>query len=1083
MNGILALFVRHRVAANVLMLIAFLAGLVGLTRMNVQFFPTFALDIVSVRVVWSGAAAEDVENGITTPLEERLKTVDNIKKLTSTSAQGVSSIMLELQEGADPLMALDQVRQRVDEFRNLPKDAETPQVSRVSRYEPIARLLVRGPGVEELRPWVRQFERELLAQGIDRVDITGLPDERIAIEVPGATLETLGLSLVDVGERVNALARDMPAGIAGDADGAREVRGLEQRRDAVAFEGLPVVSDERGLVRLGDVAEITREARPASLALHEGGEAVVELQLQRAENGHSLRSARAFEDWLAHTRPTLPPSIRLDVYDQQWELIRDRIQLLVSNGLSGLLLVIAILYLFLPGRVAFWVGVGIPTAFLATLGLLMLFGGSINMISLFALIMALGIIVDDAIVVGEDADTHRKMGEPAEQAALGGARRMFWPVAASSLTTVAAFLPLMLVGGVMGNILFDIPFVMIMVIMASLLESFFILPAHLRMALGKTIGATLGETGARVGRPLVRIRPGRPKRSDVARMEQGAIREQATDSGSASRRQAIREWLDAAFERFRDRAFRPLVTLALERRGSTVALTLGLMILAIGLLASGRIKFVFFPAPESQIIYANATFVAGTPRAQTEDFVRELERSLRETEQSFDTGLVQTAVARVGATVGAAGGAGAKGDQLGALIVEMTPSEQREVRNEAFIKAWREQIRLPAGMESLAITSRQSGPPGSDLTVRLTGDNADRLKAAALELSETLKAIPGVTDTVDDMPFGREQLIYRLTPAGEALGLTTESLGRQLRAAFDGHLAQLVQAGQDELEVRVLLPRDERERLDVLERMTIRLPSGPSAGQFVPLATVARWESRRGFEALRHAAGRLAVEVSGEVDKNRNNANVIVAQLKKDTMPRLAEKYGLEYSFEGRAADQRETMDDMRTGLVLGLSLIYLVLVWVFGSWGWPLVVMTAIPLGLAGAIFGHWVMGIELTILSMFGLFGLAGIVVNNAIILVSLHSELRDKGMNLHDALIEAACGRLRAVLLTSLTTIGGLTPLLFEQSLQAQFLIPMATSIAFGLGFATLLVLFFIPSLLYMMENMKVRLGMGPPAAQAA
>lgn len=1029
MNGVLGVFVRHKVAANVMMLVAFLVGLLAISRMNVQFFPTFALDVISVRVVWTGASAEDVERGITTPLEERLKTVDGLKRLASTSAQGVSSITLELVEGTDPLLALDQVRQRVAEFRNLPKDAEAPQISRVSRYEPIARLLVRGPSVEELRPWVRRFERELLTRGIDRVDITGLPQERIAIEIPTAALETLGLSLVDVGERVNQLARDVPAGIVGNQDGAREVRGLEQRRDALAFESLPIISDENGLVRLGDVATIQREARPASLELSEKGEAVVELLLQRAESGHSLKAARIFEDWLTATRPTLPPSIKLEVYDQQWELIRDRIQLLINNGLSGLLLVIAILYLFLPGRVAFWVGIGIPTAFLATLALLMLFGGTINMISLFALIMALGIIVDDAIVVGEDADTHRKMGEPPEQAALGGAKRMFWPVTASSLTTVAAFLPLMLVGGVMGNILFDIPFVMAVVIMASLLESFLILPAHLKTAFAH-------EAGRKASR--------------------------------------LRERLDLAFEHFRERRFRPLVRLALERRGSTVALTLGTMILAIGLLAGGRIPFVFFPAPESQVLYANATFVAGTPRAQTETFLRELERSLRETEQQLGGKLVQIAVTRLGSTMAAAGtGASATGDQLGSMIVEMVPSEQRKVRNETFLNAWRENVRLPAGLESLTLTSRQSGPPGRDLTIRLSGDDANRLKDAALELAETLKAIPGVTDTVDDMPFGREQLVYRLTPAGEALGLTTEALGRQLRAAFDGHLAQLVQVGQDELEVRVLLPRNERERLDVLERMSIRLPNGPHAGQFVPLATVATWESRRGFEALRHAEGRLAVEVSAEVDKQQNNANAIIAELKKEILPRLAERYGLEYSFEGRAADQRETLADMRNGLILGLALIYLILVWVFGSWGWPLVVMTAIPLGLAGAIFGHWVMGIDLTILSMFGLFGLSGIVVNNAIILVSLYSELRAKGMDLHDALIEAACGRLRAVLLTSLTTIGGLTPLLFETSLQAQFLIPMATSIAFGLGFATLLVLFFIPALLYMLESVKARL----------
>lgn len=1024
-SGVIARLLHHRVAANVLMLLAFVVGVIGVARMNVQFLPNFELDIISVRVPWSGASAEDVEAGITNPLEERLKNVDGLKRMTSTSAQGVASITLELEERTDPLLALDQVRQRVDEFRNLPRDAEPPQVSRITRYEPIARLLVRGGSVEELRPWVRRFEAELLASGIDRVDITGLPDERIAIEVPSAALETLNLSLVEIGERIANLARDVPAGAAGERDGARDIRGLEQRRDALAFESLPVWSDERGVVRLGEIATIVREARPGNLDLSEGGDAVVELTLQRSENGHSLKAARAFERWLDATRPQLPPSIRLEVFDTQWELIRDRIQLLIKNGAGGLLLVVLILYLFLPARIAFWVAVGIPTAFLATLGLMLLFGGTINMMSLFALIMALGIIVDDAIVVSEDADTHRRRGEGPEQAALGGARRMFWPVVAASLTTVAAFVPLMLVGGIIGNVMFDIPFVMIMVITAALMESFLILPAHLKAALQ-------GEAAHRASR--------------------------------------LRERLDRGFDHFRDRVFRPLVTRALAWRGVTVATTFAAMILAVGLIAGGRIHFVFFPTPEGPVVFANASFVAGTPRAHSEAFLRELERALAQTEAELGGGLVRTAVSRLGGSGGAAAGSAARGDQLLSVMVELVPSDRRTVRNEQFLAAWRERTAAVAGLESLTFTARQSGPAGRDLTVRFTGDDADALKAAALELAESLKSIPGVSDTEDDMPFGREQLIYRLTPAGEALGLTTESLGRQLRAAFDGALAQLVQSGRDELEVRVMLPRAERERLDVFERLVVETPDG----RFVPLATVARWESRRGFEALRHADGRLAVEVSGTVDPALNNAVAIEAELVRTVLPQLAARYGVEYSLQGRAADQRETLGDMRVGLVLGLGLIYLVLVWAFASWSWPLVVMAAIPLGLAGAIFGHWAMGLNLTILSMFGLFALAGIVVNNSIILVSLFTELRKQGIALEQALIEAACGRLRAVMLTSLTTIGGLTPLMFETSLQAQFLIPMAASIAFGLGFSALLVLFFIPALLAIVEAVKRRFG---------
>lgn len=1023
----------HKVAANVLMLLAFVLGTIGITRMNVQFFPTFELDVISVRVVWTGASAEDVEIGITAPLEERLKTVDGLKKMSSTSAQGVASITLELHEDTDALLALDQVRQRVDEFRNLPRDAETPEVSRVSRYEPIARLLVRGGSIEELRPWVRRFESELLAAGIDRISLTGLPEERIAVEIPAAALETLGLSLVQVGDRVGQLARDFPAGIAGEADGAREIRGLEQRRSADAFAPLPVVSDALGVVRLGEIARLTREPRNNELALFERGDAVVELQLQRSESGHSLKAARVLEDWLERTRPTLPPSIRLEVFDAQWQLIRERIELLVSNGLSGLVLVVAALYFFLPGRVAFWVMVGVPTAFLATLALMYVLGGTLNMMSLFALIMALGIIVDDAIVVSEDADTHRHMGEGPAQAALGGARRMLWPVVASSLTTVAAFLPLMMVGGIIGNILGDIPFVMVAVISASLLECFLILPAHLRGALG---------------------------------------------GAGALQHSALRARIDAGFVRFRDGPFRHLVERALAWRGVTVAFTLGLMVLAVGLIAGGRIGFVFFPTPEGQVIYANATFVAGTPRAHTEAFLGELERALFAAEAELGGGLVQTAVARLGGTISSGSGSSARGDQLAGIMVELVPPDTREVRNERFLAVWREKLPTVAGLELLTFSARQSGPPGRDLNIRLTGDDADALKAAALELAETLKSIPGVSEPEDDMPYGREQLVYRLTPAGEALGLTTESLGRQLRAAFDGALAQLVQVGRDELEVRVMLPREERSRLDVFERINVSLPDG----RFVPLASVASWESRRGFEALRHAQGRLAVEVSAAVDSHVSNANVVQTELERDTLPRLAHQYGFEFSFEGRSADQRETLADMKAGMVLGLGLIYLVLVWSFSSWSWPLVVMSAIPLGLAGAIFGHWLLGIDLTILSMFGLFGLAGIVVNNSIILVSLFKELQHKGAALQEALVGASCGRLRAVLLTSLTTVGGLTPLLFERSLQAQFLIPMAASIAFGLGFSVLLVLFFVPALLSLLESARSWMK-GAPRAVAA
>jgi len=1032
-KGIIGFFVHHRVAGNLVMLVMILGGVLALSRMNIQFFPTFALDVVSVRVVWSGASAEDVERGITDPLEQRLRSVDGLKKMTSTSAQGISSITLEFHEGTDPIQAVDDVRQQVDEFNNLPADAEEPQVARIERYEPVARLLIYGDvDRSELRNLVYRFEDELLDRGIDRIAIRGLPEQQISIDVPAERLETLGLSLEQIADRVASLSRDLPAGMMAQQDATRDRRSIEQRRCPQAFETVPVLSGDRVRMQLGDIAIIRQEARDNQTVMENHGVPAVELQLQRSENGNSLAAAKVLEIWLEDTRPVLPDSIKMEVYDETWQLLQDRISLLVNNGLGGLVLVVGLLYLFLPGRVAMWVAIGIPTAFLAALAVLWLIGGSINMISLFALIMALGVIVDDAIVVGEDADAHARMGEESIYASEGAAKRMVWPVLASSLTTVAAFMPLLVVGGVIGNILGDIPLVMICVLIASLVECFIVLPAHLRHAFKrKTEKAGQPAPAKRQPNPVTRLRNGFERR----------------------------------FDAFRDGPFRRFSRYSLKHRGVTVASALALAILTVGLLAGGRLGFNFFPTPEPSVFYANASFVAGTDKREVADFMREMQRTLNETEQALGGNLILHAVTTYGATQGAEGSS-RNDDELGSMLVELVPSDRRDVRNPEFIEQWRKRLPLPAGLDSLNISERQSGPPGRDVNIRLTGDSADNLKRAADEVAQALSTLPGVLDVEDDMPWGREQLIYQVSPYGEALGLTTVDLGRQLRAAFDGRIAQIYQDGRDEIEVRVQLPRDQRERYSTLEQMTVRIPDG----RFVPLTQVMNLDHRQGFQALRHADGKLAVEVTSALNTRVATTDQVLESLQAGALPDIASRYGVRYSFEGRSADQRETMDDMKTGLMIGLALMYVVLAWVFASWSLPLIVMAIIPFALVGALLGHWLMGLQLTILSLFGLFGLSGIVVNNAIILVSFYNQQRQKGLGITDALNEAAVQRVRAVLLTSLTTIGGLLPLLFETSLQAQFLIPMATSIAFGLGLSTFLVLLVIPALLSWLEQFR-------------
>ncbi|ACL72652.1 efflux RND transporter permease subunit [Thioalkalivibrio sulfidiphilus] len=1026
-RGLIRLFLCHRVAANLLVALMVLSGSWALIKLNTQFFPNFALDFVTVRVVWTGASAEDVETGIITPLEQELRTVDGLRNMTSTAALGVGSITLEFQSGTDMSLASDQVKDIVSQQRNLPEAAEEPVVTRVIRYEPVARMLITGPAdMRELRPLVRDFEQQLLDRGIARIDFKGLPEEEMAIQVPMARSLELGMSLDQIGDRVAGISRDLPAGMVGRDDTARQIRSLEQRRDELAFARLPLRSDaEGGLIRLGDVAHIERRPRDNQVSVHYRGEPAVEMQLQRTETADALKSSAILMDWIAEVTPTLPPGVELHLYDQFWELIYERIMLLLKNGIGGLVLVLAILFLFLNGRLALRVAIGIPVAFTTAFLVLWLLGGSINMISLFGFIMSLGIIVDNAIVVSEHAYTQYQRGMTPTQAAERGAKRMLAPVISASLTTVAAFLPLMLIGGIIGNILFDIPLVVVCVILATLVISFLILPAHLKNSMEK-------------------IRPPR----------EGSFRAR----------------FDARFEHFREHSFRRMVQWATAHSGITLSGAVAVLILAFGLMAGGRIGFTFFPNPEGTVVNAAANFVAGTPPQRVEAFIEHVEEALFEAEEALGGGLIRNVVVRLGSGVEQGGAAQApSGDQFGSILVELVSPDRREVRNTELIRAWQERVRLPAGIELFSITERQAGPPGRDVDVRLTGADPDRLKQAALELTEAMNDYPGVFAVEDDMPFGREQLIYRLRPEGLALGLTTESLGRQLRAAFDGRLAQIYQEGLEEIEVRVVLPDAERHRTAMLERFAVVLPGGGIA----PLDTVAELLPRQGFETLRHADGRLAVSVSSEVDRTQNNAARIREQLAADVLPDLAQRHGVTYSFEGRAADQAETLGDMRMGLIFALAMIYLVLAWVFGSYGWPLVVMAIIPFGLLGALVGHWLMGLELTILSLFGLFGLTGIVVNNSIILVSFYQSLREEGMDRELAIVEASCQRLRAVVLTSFTTIAGLIPLLFERSVQAQFLIPMAVSIVFGLGVATVLVLVVIPALLAVHERLADRL----------
>ncbi|MFN3712350.1 MAG: efflux RND transporter permease subunit [Alcanivoracaceae bacterium] len=1031
-KGLIASFTEHRLAANLLMLLMVMGGLYGLQQLNRQLFPNFDFDYITVSVPWRGASPEDIERAITVPVEQNLKTLANMRRLTSRSEQGRSIFFMEMEDGTDLSLAISDVRQRISTIRNLPQDAEQPIVQKIDRFSPIANILVyteRG-SLAELRPLVRRMENELLARGIGQVQFAGLPAEEMAIQIPAATLHELGLTLDELALRIRQFSDDIPAGTVGRNEAAKQLRGLGQRRDEGGFADLPLFTDQTGrLLRLGDIALIERRPRDEQPYMTFRGFPAIELQVLRAEHDDSLKSAAIMQQWIEEARASLPDGMHMHVYFETWKHLRDRIETLLWNGITGLILVIATLFFFLNARVAWWVTVGIPVSFMATLGVLLLMGGTINMISLFGLILALGIIVDDAIVVGEDTLTHLQQGESPLRAAIGGARRMFWPVVASSLTTIAAFLPLAMMGGAMGKIAFDIPFVMICVIIASLIECFLILPGHLHHSFAR------------------------------APIQIGGVRER----------------LDLRFHRFREETFRPIVRRAIEHRHAVVTAAFCAFFLAVTVVATGWLKFTFFPPVDGDQLRAVAEFSAGTDQRTVNRFLDHLEETLHQTDAEFDDDIVETVVQIHRSASGfpsIVAGRAKLGDHYGTLLVEVWTGNERRTSNDAFIRAWRKKIILPPGLDQLTIGQPEAGPPGSPVALRLGGSDIATLKAASLELQQALNRYAGISNVDDDLPWGKEQLTFELTPEARALGLTLTSVAAQLRSAFDGSLAQLFNDHDEEVEVRVMLPDSERGSLSALDRMPVIAPNGDT----LLLSDVVTFSSRQGVDMLRRVDGRLSVVVSADLDPERGNANQIIASLTNEVLPDIRARYHISVDVEGKLKEQAENLRDVRTGQMLALALIYIILAWVFSSWSWPIAIMTAILFGFTGAVIGHLFMGmfgVKFSMFSIMGLFGLAGIIVNDSIVLVSFFRQLVADGMDRFEAIVEACVRRLRAVLLTSITTVAGLTPILFESSLQAQFLKPMAVSLVFGLSFGTVLILLVVPSMLMIIEETKPKL----------
>ena len=1025
-HNLIDLFTRHKVAANLVMIMMILSGLWAGTRINTQLDPSVEWPNILIRANWPGASAEDVEQLIVIPIEQQLRTLTELQQMYSTSTQGRASINLEFTFDTDLSKALDMVNDRIAQVRNLPADMEPITARRGTEYENIASLLLTGGSdVQELLPLARQFERELYDIGVERIEFTGLPEEELAIQIASADLMALDTTLDSIAAVIRQHSADLPAGVVGRDQGEMQLRALDQRRSVYEFEQmeLPLGADTR-LVRLGDIADISKRPRAGQASLTRDGKPAIEINLYRLAGTDALDSASALQNWLVQTRAVLPEGISIDVYQEVWKLLTEQLSVIFWNAWSGLILVALTLFVFLNTRKAWWVMLGIPVSFLfATLLYYYWFDGSINILALITFIMALGIVVDDAIIVGEDAVTLFEQGLSAEDAAAGAARRMLMPVLTSSMTTLAAFVPLLIGGGDMGAVIQTMPMVLFCVILASLVECFLVLPGHLKHSFSRM---------KRDKKPSARLA------------------------------------FDRAFYSFRDRFYAPLLDYALSRPWNTLFAVFGCVLLALSLVVSGRVGLNFVTGMSLQMLEANVSFSVEASAQQRRDFMQHLEQTLtsidaRNGDSNINGYYAGFNTARLNQEQKA-------GQQYASMRIEYAWEDEYRIPPQNFVNQWQQAVVKPPYVEQLVLEVRGGANGGQpDLSLVLRADNLVSLKQASEELQAALLAYEGVSNVFDNLPYGKDQMIFTLNAQGTALGLTTAELGRQLRAAYFGNRVQIFNQNNTELEVMVTLPDSERDQIGSLQQFPVRTP----AGEVVPLRLVAELATRRGIDVINHNGGYLSVMVSASVDSQVNNAERVLADVRETTLPVLSQRYGLSAALGGASLRNQQLMQTMQTGATLTLIFIYLILAWSFSSYLWPLAVMSAIPLALTGAIAGHWIIGVDIGAMSMLAFFALSGVIVNDSIVLVSFLRREQAAGMSFTDAVRSAALSRFRAVILTSVTTIAGLSPLMFENFSLAIYMVPIAVTLCFGLAFGTLLVLLVVPSLIVIIEHSKQRL----------
>jgi len=1038
---------QNHVAANLLMLVLILGGLIKGLAVKQEIFPEVSLDTIQVSVAYPGAGPEEVEEGILQQIEENLSSVDGIKQIKSVAAEGVGTVSAEINAGEDADRILQDIKSEVDRIITFPEDAEKPVITKLLNRREVISVVVYGDLPERsLREQAEDIRDELLTiPNITQVDLGGVRPYEISIEVPEENLRRYNLTLEQVAQRVRQASLDLPGGTIKTSGGEILLRTKERRYYGPGYEQIDIIVRPDGTrVKLGDIATVKDAFQETDLFARFDGQPAAMVKVFRVGDQKPTQMSKAVIDYIEQKKASLPASVHIAYWNDTSEMLRSRTNLLLKNAAFGLILVFIVLGLFLEIRLSLWVMLGIPISFLGALFVMPMMDVSINMVSLFAFILALGILVDDAIVIGENIYEHRQLGKPYMQAAIDGALEVAVPVTFSILTTVAAFVPIIFVEGMMGKFMRVIPLVVIALLLVSLVESLFVLPAHL--ALGR--------------------------RRELSGGVFGAIERNRRRFGTG-------------MERFIRGPYRRLLDLCISYRYATLALGIAVLLLAFGIVRGGILKFTFMPEVDGDVITASLEMPRGTPVTET-DRIQQLivEQGMAviadyDRDRPAGNSILRNIYAVVGGTVAGGGPAGGKtttSSHLADIAMFLKESGERGVSSTEIEQHWRQRVGEIPGIKSLTFKSNLVRL-GANIDVALAHKDFQVLEKATARVSQALAAYPAVGDLADSYAKGKQEIKFHLKPEASTLGITEESLGRQLRSAFYGAEALRLQRGRNEVKVMVRWPEDDRKSLWDLANLRIRTPDGGE----IPLSRAATIEEGLGFSEINRTDQKRVVNITAQVDNKKGNAGEILEDIKNGVLSQLRHDYpGLTYDLEGEEKERRQSLGSLKEGFLLALVAIYALLAIPFRSYSQPLLIMTAIPFGLVGAIAGHLIMGYNLSMLSIFGIVALAGVVVNDSLLLIDRVNQNRREGAGLKDALLEAGQRRFRPILLTSLTTFFGLAPMIMETSVQARFLIPMAISLGFGIMFATGITLILIPSLYLVLEDVRALFGLPPDHA---